>query len=332
MQNAERLHLLDTFSHFGPRELTLLSECLSPCSFEAGGLVFNEGDAPGDFFLLEDGDIRVRRMTAFGSFELFIPRSGDLFGEDGFLTAATREGDAEILEDANVVVFDAPKVAGAIADDARLELALHWALWKSLSRKLRLSNDRLIRIFASDSQMPHLTKPAHDRPTSASDMNMGHKVDLFREQRLSPMEINFLASLSREEHFEPGQPIFREGETGDKMYVVAEGTVMISKNIPGIGEEALAFLERGEYFGEMALIDHRSRSADARAHPDEAVTVLALPRSVVEGLLDIDKVSSVRLLSILTSLAAKRIRELEEKLVGWFLLAGGDIDPSLELP
>lgn len=329
MKNPERLHLLETFSHFGPRELTLLSECLSLRAFPQDTQIFKEGEAAGDFYLLDDGDVRIRRMTAFGSFELFVPRVGDLLGEDGFLTAAPREGDAETETNSSIIVFSASALAGAAESDQRLELSLHWSLWKSLSRKLRLANDRLIQIFAADSQMPHLVQQAEEKTGTDGDLDMAHKVGLFREQRLSAMEINFLASLSREEHFAPGEVIFHEGEAGDKMYVVAEGTVMISKNIPGVGEEALAFLERGDYFGEMGMIDRRPRSADARAHPDQSVTALALPRAVVEGLLNIEKVSSVRLLKILTSLAAKRIRGLEEKLVGWFLLAGGDIDPSL---
>ena len=70
------------------------------------------------------------------------------------------------------------------------------------------------------------------------------------------MEINFLTSLSKEKKYGPNQVIFREGEMGNEMYVVLEGRVMISKFIPGAGEEALAFLERGGYFGEMALIDN----------------------------------------------------------------------------
>ena len=105
---------------------------------------------------------------------------------------------------------------------------------------------------------------------------------------------------------------------------------MISKSIPGVGEEALAFLERGDYFGEMALIEDRPRSADARAHPRAGATVLALPRDVVGGLLNIEKVSSIRLLKILSRLAATRVRQLHEKLVGWFLLAGGDLESTID--
>jgi len=103
---------------------------------------------------------------------------------------------------------------------------------------------------------------------------------------------------------------------------VLEGRVMISKFIPGAGEEALAFIERGGYFGEMALIDNAPRSADAKAHEGGAV-VLAIPREVIEGILDIHKISSLRLLSILCNLVATRLRELDDKVITWFILAGG---------
>jgi CRP-like cAMP-binding protein len=116
--------------------------------------------------------------------------------------------------------------------------------------------------------------------------------------------------------------IFREGESAHEMYVVLEGRVMISKFIPGAGEEALAFIERGGYFGEMALIDNAPRSADAKAHSDGAV-VLAIPREVLEGILDINKVSSLRLLNVLCNLVAGRLREIDDKVITWFILAGG---------
>src|SRR5262249_21113943 len=141
-------------------------------------------------------------------------------------------------------------------------------------------------------------------------------------QKLSNLEINFLTSLSKEKQLAPHKVLFREGEKAEEMYVVLEGRVMISKYIPGAGEEALAFLERGDYFGEMALIDNRPRSADAKADDGGAV-VLAIPREVMTGILDINKLSSLRLLKILCPLVATRLRELDDKIIGWFILAGG---------
>ena len=111
------------------------------------------------------------------------------------------------------------------------------------------------------------------------------------------------------------------------MYVVLEGRILISKFIPGAGEEALAFLERGDYFGEMALIDSAPRSAQARAHDGGAV-VLAIPAEVVAGILDVRKVSSLPLLKILCGLVAKRLREVDDKIVGWYILSGGESNQS----
>jgi hypothetical protein len=72
----------------------------------------------------------------------------------------------------------------------------------------------------------------------------------------------------------------------------------------------------------MALIDDLPRSADARAHDGGAV-ILAIPREVVEQLLGVGKPSSERLLRLLCGLVAARLREVDEKLHGWHLLAGG---------
>ena len=98
----------------------------------------------------------------------------------------------------------------------------------------------------------------------------------------------------------------------------------------GAGDEALAFLERGDYFGEMALIDRQPRSADARAHGDGAV-VLTISAEVLEGILDIQKVSSLRLLRLLCRIIAKRLRQIDDKLVGWYIFNAG-AGVSLNIP
>lgn len=329
MKNPERLHDLETFAHFSAPQLARLSECLKTVSCSAGSALFREGDESDSFFLLDEGNVTIRKMTAFGPFDLESPTPGELFAEIGFLDGSAREGDAEALADSEIVVFDAISLREQSNQDPRFDLALQWALWKSLSAKLRATNNRLGRFFATDGDTPAITATAPNGASPDDKLDLAHKIGIFREQKLSTMEINFLASLSREERFAPGDVIFREGDPGEKMYVVAEGTVMISKMIPGVGEEALAFLERGDYFGEMALIEDRPRSADARAHPDFGAAVLSLPREVVGGLLNVEKLSSARLLRILSRVAAKRVRELHEKLVGLYVLAGGDLESAL---
>jgi CRP-like cAMP-binding protein len=61
-----------------------------------------------------------------------------------------------------------------------------------------------------------------------------------------------------------GKIIFREGEEGDNMYIIQEGTVRISKKIGG-KEHTLAVLGKGDFFGEMAIVNRVRRSATATA-------------------------------------------------------------------
>ena len=62
--------------------------------------------------------------------------------------------------------------------------------------------------------------------------------------------------------YDAGKIIFREGEEGDKMYIIQDGTVRISKNIDNT-DYTLAVLGKGEFFGEMALVSRTLRSATA---------------------------------------------------------------------
>jgi len=319
---AATLRRCESFSHFTPSQLDHLASCISRTYFPAGAAIVHQGDPTHDAYVIERGEVRIQRDTPYGVFALAYLGEGDLFGETAFVDRQGRSGDVVTTVESDLLALNPDALGEPTASDQRLSVALYWAFWKSLSKKLRQTNENLTRFFTETGKPP--TTP----PVFASDIGPDFRIDLeakrklFAEQKLSSLEINFLSSLSREVMLRPGEVIFREGEPGDLMYVVLEGRVMISKYIPGAGEEALAFLERGDYFGEMALIDKQPRSAKAAAHGDGAV-VLAIPTDVLEGILDIQKLSSLRLLKLLCALVARWLRELDDKLAGWFILAGG---------
>jgi signal transduction histidine kinase len=62
-----------------------------------------------------------------------------------------------------------------------------------------------------------------------------------------------------------GEIIFREGDPGNSLYLVGEGSVKISKSGRGGQQETLGFIQSGNFFGEMALLSGEPRSARATA-------------------------------------------------------------------
>jgi CRP-like cAMP-binding protein len=63
-------------------------------------------------------------------------------------------------------------------------------------------------------------------------------------------------------HFESGHVLFREGEEGEDMYIIQSGRIAIKKKV-GPGDTTLAILEKGDFFGEMSILERLPRSASA---------------------------------------------------------------------
>jgi len=72
-----------------------------------------------------------------------------------------------------------------------------------------------------------------------------------------------------------GAVLFRAGDEGDAMYVIEEGRVRINVRTKEGLEITLTELGRGDFFGEMALLDDKPRSADARVTVDARLAVLS---------------------------------------------------------
>jgi CRP/FNR family transcriptional regulator, cyclic AMP receptor protein len=72
-----------------------------------------------------------------------------------------------------------------------------------------------------------------------------------------------------------GTPLFRAGDDGDAMYLIESGRVRIAVTDEDKKEIVLAELARGDFFGEMAIIDGKQRSADAVIAEDARLAVLS---------------------------------------------------------
>ncbi|MCZ7649857.1 MAG: cyclic nucleotide-binding domain-containing protein [Thermoanaerobaculia bacterium] len=323
LELAARIRRQEAWGHLSDEQVFELARGVHVERHAKGSRILAHGALGADIYQVEEGEILIERTTPYGVFPLATLRPGDLFGEVSFLSRGERAGDAVAKLPVTLLRFDGGALDAAVARSADLGVQVYWGLWHAVSRKLRDTNEQLRTFFPADARSENflrLRRPDRGRGGQVA-VDSTDKVRLFRESGLSNKELVTLATFSRELRFAAGELLFGEGDEGREMYVVLEGRVLISKFIPGAGEEALAILERGDFFGEMALIDGEARSADARAHGGP-LTVLALDQATLREMLALDPQASLEFLRLLCRLLAKRLREIDEKVVGWRILAG----------
>jgi CRP/FNR family transcriptional regulator, cyclic AMP receptor protein len=129
---------------------------------------------------------------------------------------------------------------------------------------------------------------------------------------LEEEELERVAEICKEQIFKFGQTIFKEGEPGNRLYIISTGDVRISRVVPGSGEEALTVLKPGACFGEMAVFDRSERSTDAIANTD--CTLITISRPDFEILLDFHRDIAYKVLWAVVRLLCERLRITNDNL------------------
>ena len=136
------------------------------------------------------------------------------------------------------------------------------------------------------------------------------KIKIF--EGIHPEGLARVASICTEEEHKTNTIIFKEGDVGDKLYLILEGRVRISREVAGMGEEALTILSPGAAFGEMSLIDDVPRSADARVH--DRCRLLVLTKDALQELLFLDKDLAYEILWNFVRSLSTRLRQTNDKM------------------
>jgi len=139
-------------------------------------------------------------------------------------------------------------------------------------------------------------------------------------ESLLPEQLKLIASIVEELQVKPSTKLFADGDKADRFYFIVTGKVRISKQVPGIGEEALTILEPGDFFGEMALIDEAPRSADAISNTTCLLGTISKP--AFDNLLFMHKDLAYDLLWTFVRNMSSRLRETNEKMRAFLVMAG----------
>jgi CRP/FNR family cyclic AMP-dependent transcriptional regulator len=124
-----------------------------------------------------------------------------------------------------------------------------------------------------------------------------------------------LAAAVEEKDYADGQAVFAEGDPGDSMYFIAQGRIRIEKRAQAASalHKTLAVLEAGDYFGEMALLDQKPRSASAVAAG--AARILRLSKAAFDQIQQKSQVAGMSVLFAMIRTSSERIRRLSAQVV-----------------
>ena len=148
-----------------------------------------------------------------------------------------------------------------------------------------------------------------------NDQALAHS-PLFRN--LNGAERAQVLGIAQRRNHEAEEVLFHEGDSGDGLFIILEGSVRISKR-NATGEEALAILEANAFFGEMALIDQSKRAADAIAHSH--LDVFFIPLLPLQALIEAHPPIAIKILYALCEVLAQRLRETNEHYMNIFTIA-----------
>jgi serine/threonine protein phosphatase PrpC len=115
-----------------------------------------------------------------------------------------------------------------------------------------------------------------------------------------------VASVAKELHLPAGGVVFREGDPADGLYVILDGSALVTK-----ADVEIVEIQPGGHFGEMSLVERMPRSATVSAKTD--LDVLMIEREPFYGLLSEEQVA-VKLLWAMLRMLNRRLRETSEEL------------------
>ena len=147
-------------------------------------------------------------------------------------------------------------------------------------------------------------------PTEKVDLEKSlQAIPLFKS--LGKRDITNLTRIIHNRNYLAGEYIFYRGDPGIGLYVIREGEVSISRGDDDKDRITLATFSKGDFFGELAMIDGETRSASAVANSDTRLAVIFKPD--LDEYIDKYPKKGIKILEGIAHIVAIRLRALNEE-------------------
>ena len=134
---------------------------------------------------------------------------------------------------------------------------------------------------------------------------------LFRS--LGPEDAKKISEIVDKEEFLAGEHLCREGEPGDTLYFIREGSVEIRKKSGDDSEQVLATLGKFAMIGEMSLITNAPRNASAVAV--KLTRVFKIRKRVFQDMLEQDSLPAYKVCLAMAQVLAYRLNQIDKAMV-----------------
>jgi CRP-like cAMP-binding protein len=262
--------------------------------FAADSVIVVEGKPNADrFFIIQKGEVQIKReIDALIEGKHTIAGPGEIVGAVSVMAAHSFIETLVALTDVTLLAVDRARYPSLIRDNAAIAVKIV----QQFSQRLRALDALLSQrtLSASSGNNPSHILQVADYYNGQS--KFGHAFYAYHQYIVHCPDAENIAEVKKKmmkiapyvkvqkPKYPPDQMarkyprdslIFAEGETGDELYIIQDGTVNITKIIDN-QEMVLAVLKKGNIFGEMALLEDKPRAATAEVSED--CSVLAVNR------------------------------------------------------
>ena len=203
------------------------------------------------------------------------------------------------------------------SDHWKIHITIQYLIIKEKMNQLKmvdlneLYENCLYMNYFSNSEKRYLNKLQSNKSFKKQESNKMYSVlektlllksvDLFKN--IPGAILSKIANVAEEIQIYSDDIIFMEGDHGDALYVIISGKISIIKH-----EKEIAVLEKGNCIGEMSLLDHEPRSAEAKANED--TILLKINQEEFYELMSYNPDITKQIVKILT----RRLREMNKKI------------------
>ena len=147
--DLELLRQTDLFQGLTPEELGKITGISAKESKKPGEVIFEEGVEGNSFYLVLKGEVRISKIIpGVGEEALVILKKGSYFGEMSLIDNQPRSAHAIVNKPTELMVIERGDFEKLLSHDKEMAYKLLWTFLRTLSRRLRETNDKIMGFFA----------------------------------------------------------------------------------------------------------------------------------------------------------------------------------------